>query len=173
MADLMEDNAFANNAPQKEFKLTIELVPTTAWYLSLHQLYRRNGQASRWMKIKKELFEKEGQRCWICGAENSHLEAHEVWEYNAKTYIQKLAAIHHLCDMCHKIKHIGFWCHTPEGRNKLENSGLSRKHLVGHFCKVNNCSEKEFEEHEERAFRIFEEQSKREWKQDFGAYGHR
>ncbi len=159
------------NRSQIPFKLNIELVPATAWYLSLHQLYRRNGQASRWMKIKKELFEREGRQCWICGAEDSRLEAHEFWEYDAKPCIQKLAAIHHLCDMCHKIKHIGFWCHTAEGRSRLEKLGLSCKLLVEHFCKVNNCSENEFEEHEEQAFRIFEERSKRKWKQDFGAYG--
>ncbi|MCL0041537.1 hypothetical protein M1N12_00465 [Peptococcaceae bacterium] len=61
-----------------------------------------NGERSRKSFLKK----KEGRKCWVCGAENLRLEVHEFWEYNDKNHIQKLVAIHYLCSMCHKIKHI-------------------------------------------------------------------
>ena len=88
---------------------------------------------------KNQDFEKEGRKCWICGAENTRLEAHEFWEYDDKN---KLVAIHHLCSMCHKIKHIGFWCYTEDGRRQLKKAGLSRE---------------EFEKHEREAFKIWRE----------------
>jgi len=150
--------------------LTIELVPSTVWASSLYQIYRRKNQLGKWRKIKKQLLEKEGRRCWICGKMSTRLEAHEFWEYDDENHIQKLVAIHHLCPMCHKIKHIGFWCHTEEGRKQLENSGLTREDLIKHFCEVNNCSRREFEEHEEEAFGTWRQRSKYKWKQEFGKY---
>jgi len=145
-------------------------VPATTWFSSIYQIYKKNNKLSEWIKIKEELFEKEGKRCWICGKEESHLEAHEFWEYDEKNHVQKLKAIHHLCQMCHKIKHIGFWCHTKDGQEKLKKEGLTREDLINHFCKVNNCSREEFEKHEKEAFRIWSERSKYKWKQDFGKY---
>jgi len=155
---------------EEEFKLTIELVPSTVWFESIYQIYKRSHQENKWRKIKKEIFEKEGRKCWICGAENTRLEAHEFWEYDDKNHIQKLVAIHHLCSMCHKIKHIGFWCYTENGIRQLERAGLSREDLINHFCRVNNCSRENFEKHERKAFKIWRERSKYEWKQDFGKY---
>jgi len=155
---------------KKEFKLTIELVPSTVWFSSLCQIYRRENKLDKWRKIKKELFKKEGKRCWICGKEGTPLEAHEFWQYDDINHVQRLAAVHHLCGMCHKIKHIGYWCYTEEGRKKLEELGLTGEDLINHFCKVNNCSREDFEEHEKEAFRIWRERSKYRWKQDFGQY---
>jgi len=155
---------------EQKFKLAIELVPSTVWFSSIYQIYKRDNQLNKWRKIKKELFEKEGRKCWVCGEENTRLEAHEFWEYDDKNHIQKLVAIHHLCGMCHKIKHIGFWCYTKDGRRQLAKAELSREDLIDHFCKVNNCSREDFQKHEEEAFRIWRERSKYEWKQDFGEY---
>jgi len=155
---------------QKKFKLTIELIPATAWFSSLYRIYKNSNQLSKWRRIKKELFEREGRRCWICGRENVRLEAHEFWEYDDEKHIMRLVAIHHLCDMCHKIKHIGFWCYTVDGRKLMEKAGLTREDLINHFCKVNNCTREEFEKHEEEAFKIWRERSKYEWKIDLGKY---
>lgn len=156
---------------QEKFKLVIELVPSTVWFSSLHNMYMERGQRSKWKKIKKELFAKEGEQCWVCGGKGGRLEAHEFWKYDDKNHVQKLVSVHHLCDMCHRIKHIGFWCHTEEGREKLARLGVSREDLANHFCRVNNCSIEEFEEHEVEAFQLWEKRSKYEWVQDFGQYG--
>jgi len=156
---------------QRKSKLIIELVPSKVWFLSIYQIYKKGNQLSKWRKIKKELFEKEGRRCWICGKEGERLEAHEFWEYDDENHIQKLVTIHHLCGMCHKIKHIGFWCYTEDGRKQLTKAGLNKEDLVNHFCKVNNCSIEEFKKHKEEAFKLWRERSKYEWKQDFDEYG--
>lgn len=157
------------NMKKKKLKLTIELVPSTVWYSSLYEICKRNNRSSIWRKIKKEIFKKEGKKCWICGEEKRRLEAHEFWEYDDKNHIQKLVAIHHLCDMCHRVKHMGFWT-TFDGMIILTKAGLNKDDLIKHFCKVNKCSIEEFKKHEKEAVAIWKERSKYEWKQDFGEY---
>ena len=147
-------------------KLTIELVPSTAWNLSLYNLLPRN----EWCNLKDKVFAQEGRACYICGKTEKALSLHEFWTYDASTHIQKLAEFHHLCNLCHKIKHIGFWCHTADGRAKLQQEGLTRNELIGHFCTVNGCTKDEFQQHERDAFAIWEKRSQYRWKQDFGEY---
>jgi hypothetical protein len=151
-------------------KLTIELVPQTVWYSSLYNIFKEANQYDLWGDIKRTIFKNEGRKCWICGEENRRLEAHEFWEYDDKNHIQKLVAIHHLCDLCHKIKHIGLWLHTSDGERMLEEQGLHPEDIIEHFCRVNNCSEDDFENHEEEAFKIWSNRSEHKWIQDFGPY---
>ncbi len=153
-----------------EFKLTIELVPSTVWNESLYRYYQDQGKSDIWKEIKNEIFSKEGRKCWICGDSSGRLDAHEFWEYDDKNYVQTLNAIHHLCGLCHKIKHIGFWCYTSKGRGILEKSGLDYQDLAAHFCRINECSFEEFEEHKDEAFKIHKERSKHQWKQILGEY---
>jgi len=153
-----------------DFKLTIELIPSTVWFSSIYQICKKNNRLDKWKKIKEELFKLEGKRCWICGREDDRLEAHEFWEYDDQNHVQKLVAIHHLCNMCHKIKHIGFWCYTDRGKRKLNEEGLNKEDLIRHFCEVNNCTRKDFERHEREAFRIWRQRSENNWKQDFGYF---
>lgn len=149
-----------------EFKLVIELVPSSVWRSSLYNVLPRYV----WHRIKQEIYEKEGRKCYICGSTEGRFSAHEFWEYIDEKHIQRLVAVHHLCSLCHKIKHIGFWCHTIEGRGKLRQEGLDREDLIKHFCSINNCTRTKFLEHEEKAFEIWRERSKHQWKQDFGKY---
>ncbi|MBO3809708.1 MAG: hypothetical protein FGF50_08970 [Candidatus Brockarchaeota archaeon] len=146
-------------------KLTIELVPSTVWFSSLYNLMPED----KWRELKKQIYEEEGE-CYICGSTESPFELHEFWEYDDKNHVQKLIGVHHLCRLCHMIKHIGFWCHTEDGRTKLKQIGLSREDLIKHFCKVNQCSEKDFLQHEDNAFKIWRERSKHQWRQNFSKY---
>jgi hypothetical protein len=166
----MQDNGGIGPMGKKDLKLTIELIPRPLWFFSLYNLYKQQKQLSKWNKMKKRLFEKEGRRCWICGEENVRLEAHEFWEYDDHKHVQKLVAIHHLCAMCHRIKHIGFWCSTDEGLQRMDQMGLTENDLIKHFCNVNTCSRKEFEEHHEQSTMIWKERSEFDWKQDLGEY---
>lgn len=150
----------------KSLKLTIELVPATSWFTSLYRLLPRE----EWRSLRRELEAREGGVCWICGSRRGPFEAHEFWEYDEERGVQRLVGIHLLCRLCHMVKHIGFWCYTREGKEKLEQMGLSRRDLVQHFCRVNNCTERDFYEHEREAFKVWKERSNREWKIDFGEY---
>lgn len=147
-------------------RLRIELVPSTVWRSSVYRLVSRN----QWAIIKQDTYTKEGRICYICNSKQGPFSAHEFWEYDDKGYTQKLVDIHHLCNLCHKIKHIGFWCWTEEGKAELKKQGLGRKDLIKHFCDVNRCTEEAFLEHEKEAFEIWRKRSMHEWKQDFGDF---
>lgn len=150
----------------KKLKLEIELVPSSVWYSSLYQLLPKKA----WYRIKQRLYVQEGRKCYICGSTEGRFSAHEFWEYDDKDHIQRLAGVHHLCNLCHKIKHIGFWCYIARGKANLEREGLNREDLIKHFCTVNDCTTKDFLEHERKAFDAWTERSKHQWKQDFGEF---
>ena len=153
-----------------ELKLKIELTPSGVMYSSLLQYLRSMKREKEWKILKGKLFVAEGEKCWICGNSNRRLEAHEWWEYDDEMHVQKLSSVHHLCDLCHKIIHIGFSCYTPQGKQQLAQLGISRKDLIGHFCQVNGCLNETFIRHEKEAFDIWERRSKFKWRQDFGPY---
>jgi len=134
--------------------------------LSLYHLMPKD----EWRGLKERLFAEEGRKCYICGSTSRGLSAHEFWEYDDERHIQKLAGIHHLCYLCHKIKHIGFWLHTHRGTEELREEGLTREDLIGHFCTVNGCSPQDFDRCEDEAFEVWRRRSKCEWKQDLGEY---
>ena len=147
-------------------KLEIELVPSTVWYSSLYRLLPKN----KWSRLKEKVYAKEGYKCYVCGSGHKPFSLHEFWEYDDDKHIQRLSGVHHLCNLCHKIKHIGFWCHTADGIMKLKQEGLERNNLVVHFCRVNHSTKEEFLEHEDKAFDVWRARSDFEWKQDFGTY---
>lgn len=92
------------------------------------------------------------------------MNLHEIWNYDDTRHIQKLEGFVLLCKMCHHVKHIG------RARMLADEGKLDYNEVVRHFCKVNDCSEKEFEKHRKEAFEIWKKRSVFEWKQDFGKY---
>jgi len=145
----------------EKLKLTIELVPSTAWTENLRKYLPKKD----WDKIRKETYAKAGYRCEICGAEG-RMNCHEIWEYDDKNHIQKLLGFIALCTMCHYVKHIGFaGILASEGK-------LDYEKVVKHFMAVNNCDRRTFEEHRKRAFLMWEERSKYDWQIDLGDFNH-
>jgi len=143
-----------------ELRLRIELIPSTVWYSSLYRLL----PSDVWNNIRNEIIAKDGRKCQICGETEGMMNLHEMWEYDDKKHIQKLVGFILLCKMCHHVKHIGL-------AGILADKGeLDYGELIEHFCRVNNCTERDFEEIRERAFEIWENRSQHEWKQDFGKY---
>lgn len=154
----------------KKFKLRIELVPSTIWYSNIYSYYKNNNQVEKWHELKQYLFETEGNHCWICSKENTRLEAHEFWDYDDYKHVQKLVAVHHLCDLCHKVKHIGLWLHSADGDKMLIKQRMKKEDIINHFCKVNNCSVADFQKHEDEAFAQFGRRNEFQWKQNLGMY---
>lgn len=141
-------------------KLNAELVPSTVWYSSLYRLLPREV----WDKIRSEIIEQNGRKCQICNETEGKMNLHEIWEYDDKNHIQKLDGFILLCEMCHHVKHIGLaGILADEGK-------LDYDEVMKHFCRVNNCSEKDFKNHVDEAFEIWRERSGHSWKQDFGKY---
>lgn len=61
------------------------------------------------------------------------MDAHEVWEFDAKNKTQTLKNIIGICSKCHGVKHI-------RNSKRLGHEEDAKKH----FIKVNNCSELEY-----------------------------
>ena len=93
------------------------------------------------------------------------MNLHERWNYDDVNHVQKLEGFILLCKMCHHVKHIGL------AEILADEGKLDYDEVIKHFCKVNNCSIKEFEKHVDDAFAIWRERSLQQWKQDFGEYG--
>jgi len=87
---------------KKDLKLTIELIPESAWGENL----RKYLPKEIWEKIRKEVFRKANYKCSICG-KRGKLHCHEVWEYDDQNHILKLKGFMALCENCHLIKHWG------------------------------------------------------------------
>ena len=151
-------------------KLSVELAPITVRSPSLFQVYIKNNRFNEWFEIKQQLVEKEGSFCWICGKESSNLHMQEFWDYNESNYTRSLLEVHLLCDMCHKLNRTDLWFFTEYGKKQLQTLGLSQEDLVKHYCKVNNCSPKEFSKQWSRAIKTWKKRSQYEWNQDFGEY---
>ncbi len=147
--------------------MEIELVPEPLWGRSLYHLLPRD----RWGSLRSFVLREEGKKCYICGLTHSKLNLREVWEYDDESRVQKLFGVHLICELCHMVKHIGYWCYTEEGKKELKKHGLSREDLIKHFCRVNNCSVEEFLRHEEESLKKWMERSMhRDWRQDLGRY---
>jgi hypothetical protein len=141
-------------------KLTVELVPKTAWSQSLAKLLPR----SVWNTIRDGIIQENGKRCQICGEEEGTMNLHEIWNYNDVKHVQKLEGFILLCSMYHHVKHIGI-------AGILASQGkLDYGKVVKHFCKINGCSEKEFKKHLDESFEIWRKRSEHDWKHDFGKY---
>jgi len=140
--------------------LEIELVPSTVWYSSLYRLLPKET----WDSIRNEIIRDNGRKCQICGNTQGVMNLHEIWKYNDEKHVQKLEGFILLCKMCHHVKHIGLaGILASEGK-------LDYNEVTKHYCKVNGCTEKEFEENLTNAFNVWSRRSKYQWEQDFGKY---
>ncbi len=140
---------------QKNFKLSIELVPETCWHNNLRSLLPKE----KWGVLRKKVYADYKNRCGICG-NTGRLEAHEMWQYDDENHIQKLIGIIALCSLCHGVSHFG--------RSETVASPAWRERLIAHFMKINGATRGEFEAHRQEAYKIFEERSQHSWKLSLG-----
>jgi hypothetical protein len=157
----VEMRADTESATQfNDFKLTIELVPSTSWYANLRKVM---SQAD-WDTLRRQVYARYGRKCGICGATGVRLNCHEIWEYDASTHIQRLIGFVALCDLCHHVKHIGLaGLLASQGR-------LDYEDVVRHFMKVNGCNRKTFQAYQAWAFQQWEERSRHDWQVELGDY---
>ena len=142
------------------FKLTIELVPQTSWYDNLRKVIPK-GQ---WDKLRKQVYARYDHKCGVCGAENSRLNCHEIWDYDESNYVQRLLGFIALCDLCHHVKHIGL------AQILAAQGQLDYEDVIRHFMIVNKCSRKDFEAYRAWAFEQWRERSKHTWQVELGEY---
>jgi len=139
------------------YKLTIELVPETAWYSNV----RSNVTRTEWDKLRKECYRRAGHKCEICSSTGLvqgfkwPVECHEIWDYNDETHIQKLIGLISLCPLCHKVKHPGLA--GIRGESDL---------VIKQLMHVNEMSKYDATRYVSSAFRIFEQRSEHKWECD-------
>lgn len=140
-------------------KLTAELVPKTAWYSNV----RSNVSRTEWDKIRHAVYKKAGNVCEICGGigNNHPVECHEVWEYDEKTHVQKLARMIALCPDCHSVKHLG----------RAQFVGIYEK-AFKHLMKINGWDKHTAEQYVKNIFIQWENRSKHQWKLDLDELKH-
>lgn len=134
-------------------KLTIELVPSSCFYKNV----RSEVSTSQWAKIRNKVYADAGNVCEICGGKGPKhpVEAHEIFEYNDETKIQKLVKIMALCPACHRVKHFGLW--QMKG---MENT------LNKHLMKVNGWALEEAKKYVAECFLKWHNRSQCEWSLD-------
>lgn len=131
-------------------KLTIELVPKTAWYSNVRSIVSKD----QWDLIRKQVYDKAYSLCQICGGVGPKhpVEAHEIWSYEKDSGEQRLEEILALCPDCHQVKHIGL----AEVNGKMEEA------LV-HFMKVNEMNRKDSIKYINHQFELWAKRSKLKW----------
>lgn len=134
-------------------KLTIELVPSTAWYSNV----RSNVSKEEWDVLRKACYKKAGYKCEVCGGKGPKhpVECHEIWSYDDDTCKQTLEGLIALCPNCHKCKHIGY----------AQISG-NYESALKHLAKVNEITIEEAEKYVEESFILWEKRSKSSWELD-------
>ena len=138
-------------------KLTIELVPRTAWYTNV----RSNVDRRTWDIIRNKSYEEAKWVCEICGDTGLNqglkhrLECHEIWHYDDETHIQKLTGFISLCPFCHLCKHIGL----AQIKGKMDI-------VVDHLIKVNSVTEEEIDAYYHECVKIWNKRSNYKWEID-------
>jgi hypothetical protein len=137
----------------KELRLEIELVPQTSWMNNVRSILT----AAQWDILRKQVSAAAWDTCQICGGVGPEhpVECHEIWEYNDKTKIQKLAGMIALCPNCHLVKHFGFARVTD--REEI---------AFNHFMKVNSLKKIQAEAEIVKAFDIWRKRSVIDWELD-------
>lgn len=133
--------------------LTVELVPSTSWFSNL----RSELSKEDWDRLRRLVYERAGRRCEICGQRGQQhpVECHEVWEYDDKRRVQRLAGLVALCPACHEAKHMGYASSVGRGPQ-------ARSHLA----RVNGWDMESVELYLEVQFEQWSRRSQHDWKLD-------
>lgn len=134
-------------------RLTVELVPRSTWEWNVRSEVTR----TQWDSLRKEVYAKAGHKCEVCGGSGSKhpVEAHEKWDYDDDTHVQKLVGIEALCPKCHMVRHMG----------RTMKMGLGDM-AMAHMDRVNGWTSKQTEDHVVEAFKVWRERSKHAWHLD-------
>jgi 5-methylcytosine-specific restriction endonuclease McrA len=134
----------------KPARLSIELVPRTAWFSNLRSILPRRD----WDSLRRPVYRIAGYRCEVCWGrgERHPVEAHEVWAYDDEVHVQRLVRLIALCPACHEVKHIGLA--GVRGRQRQ-----AAAHLKG----VNGWSDRKAGAYIRRAFQKWGQRSRHKW----------
>ena len=135
--------------------LFVDLIPRSCWFNNA----RTNIHPKDWDRVRDLVYKRVDYICECCkintAIENIRLDAHERWEYNEQTKVQKLVRLVALCELCHTTTHIGLA--QIQGKEKI-----AKKHLSS----VRKFTEDECENHIQDAVKIWHERNEIDWSLD-------
>jgi hypothetical protein len=133
-----------------DMKLTIELVPETAWYTNV----RSNVSKDEWDRIRKACYRNANYTCEVCGGKGDKwpVECHEVWDYDDLNKKQTLVRLIALCPNCHKTKHVGLA--QMKGEEDI---------VINQLMAVNDMTEQEATQYIKESFKTWRDRSKYKW----------
>jgi hypothetical protein len=137
-----------------DLKLVPDLIPATSFFKNL----RTTLSSHEWDIVRFAIYRAANYRCQICGEQVRVLDCHEVWEYDEKTGVQKLAGLLGICKDCHEVKHIGL----AQMRGRMGQA-------TDHMAKVNGMDRESTEAVIAEAFKIWRQRSQRKWTMDVSA----
>ena len=131
-------------------KLTVELVPQTAWWKNVRSELPRK----EWDRLRKATYKAAGNHCEACGGVGRRhtVECHEIWDYDDEALVQTLKGLVALCPPCHEVKHFGFA--QARGRGDI---------ALAHLQKVNGWDEVMAEVYVQDAFQTWLRRSESPW----------
>ena len=146
---LGEDRSYGGN------KLFIDLIPITCWFTNVRSCVHPRD----WDRLRKYVYERVNYICECCNIDtqksNCIIEAHERWDYNEATQIQKLVRIVALCHECHQSTHMGL-------------AGIKGKgaEAMAHIKNVRGFTEEEYKTHICEATEIWKKRNMIHWDLD-------
>ena len=140
-----EDRKYGGN------ELFIDLIPRSCWFTNV----RSCTHPTDWDRLRNYVYSRANNTCECCNNKTNNIEAHERWNYDIKTKIQKLVRLVALCKKCHTTTHIGFAKIKGNYQEALE-----------HLKQVRKFTHDQALEHEKQAYQVWRERNKIEWTLD-------
>jgi len=139
--------------PEDQPRLSIEMVPQTAWFKNVRSAVRPRD----WDNIRRKVYQRASFCCQICGGQGSRhpVEAHEIWDYDDENHVQKLDRVIALCPACHRVKHMGF----------SRSQGLEAEAEL-HLARVNGWTLKQARTYIDQSFTQWTKRSQVNWTMD-------
>lgn len=87
----------------------VDMIPSTSWGASLANLLEHHS----WKMLRREVFQRAGRVCEICGQADGPIECHELWKFDDEKrdgsgwHRQTLQKMMCLCHDCHEMFHPG------------------------------------------------------------------
>lgn len=137
-------------------RLTLDLVPATAWGANLRTALRPGD----WDRVRRAAYRRASWTCEVCGGRGTAhpVECHEVWRYRdaaGDQSVQRLAGLVALCPACHEVKHFG--------RAEVQGRGDA---AFAHLMAVNGWNAAQADAYVALAFDVWELRSQVPWKLD-------
>jgi hypothetical protein len=136
-------------------ELFVDLIPKSCWFTNVRYCVDKED----WDKIRKIVYKRAGYICECCKVNciesKIPIEAHERWNYDYDTKIQKLVRIIALCKKCHQSTHLGFAKINGKEKEALE-----------HLKLVRNFDLEQLREHVDVSYAIWSEKNQHSWNLD-------